>query len=269
MFSDLKQRYGLLKISLLEKWYGGKVNWEVFEEQSKGPPEIEDAIGPIQEYFWENSGLKIDKWIHYLPLYEQYFWKWRGRSPRFLEIGVQNGGSMAMWRNYFGPSATIFGIDIDPRCAAMDGLNGAVRIGSQDDADFLNSVVEEMGGIDIVLDDGSHFQTHVLTSFRTLFPKLSQGGVYFVEDMHTSYFPRWKGGRARHGTFVEYSKRIVDDMHHWYASFPVSVSEMKNAVSGVHFHDSVVVFDKLEVVKPMRVVTGKDSGIVERSSGAR
>ncbi len=83
-----------------------------------------------------------------------------------LEIGVSKGGSLALWRKALGDRATIFGIDIDPKCAEFDGKFAKVRIGSQADASFLKSVVDEMGGVDLVLDDGSHVASHQRASFE-------------------------------------------------------------------------------------------------------
>jgi len=96
---------------------------------------------------------------------------------------------MAVWRKYFGPDALIFGIDIDQRCAVFDGHAGADRIGSQDDPKFLNSIVKEMGGLDVVIDVGSHKAKHRLAGFELLFPLLADGGIYICEDPHASYWP--------------------------------------------------------------------------------
>ena len=57
---------------------------------------------------------RIDKWHHYFEVYERHLARLRSANPTVLEIGVQQGGSMEMWRQYFGGSARIFGIDIDP-----------------------------------------------------------------------------------------------------------------------------------------------------------
>ena len=97
-----------------------------------------------------------------------------------LEIGVAQGGSLALWRKFLGDEAVIFGIDIDPKCAAFDGSGGRVRIGSQDDPKFLRDVAAEMKGIDVVLDDGSHIGRHQRASFDVLFPLLSDGGIYIM-----------------------------------------------------------------------------------------
>jgi hypothetical protein len=94
-------------------------------------------------------------------LYDRYFSPFRGRKTRFLEIGVNKGGSLQLWRKYFGDDAIIFGININPDCEKLNGLAGQVRIGSQIDRPFLESVIKEMGGVDIVLDDGSHHMQHI------------------------------------------------------------------------------------------------------------
>ncbi|MDD2720547.1 MAG: hypothetical protein PHH47_04490 [Gallionella sp.] len=131
----------------------------------------------LVEYFSTNSGGGVHKWHHYIPLYDRYFSAFRGRKVRFLEIGVNAGGSLQMWRKYLGDDAIIFGIDINPDCAKLNGLSGQVRIGSQTDPIFLDSVIKEMGGVDIVLDDGSHHMKHIPVSLKSLFPYLSDGGI--------------------------------------------------------------------------------------------
>ena len=70
----------------------------------------------------------------------------------------------------------IYGIDINPLCKQYNGQSGKVRVGSQDDERFLNSVIDEMGGVDIILDDGSHQMKHIKSSLRILFPRLSKKG---------------------------------------------------------------------------------------------
>lgn len=135
------------------------------------------------------------KWTHYPPAYERELTEFRGKPVRLLELGVHRGGTLLAWRSYFGTQATVFGIDVDPASGVVDGENGvSVRIGSQDDPAFLRAVVAEMGGVDIVIDDGSHQAAHQRTSFTTLFPMLSSGGVYAVEDLHTSYWREYGGG---------------------------------------------------------------------------
>jgi hypothetical protein len=159
---------------------------------------------------------------------------------------------MDMWRWYFGPDAMLFGIDIDPKCAEFDGQSGQIRIGSQDDPDFLRSVVREMGGLDIVIDDGSHDSIHIRKSLDTLFPDLSDDGVYFIEDLHAAYWHSYSGGYRARTSFLEAAKEMIDDMHHWYHDNGLTVASTAGCVGGIHIHDSIVVLEKAGDLPPRR-----------------
>jgi hypothetical protein len=198
-----------------------------------------------------HEGNIVTKWHHYPEIYEEHFSRFRGTGVRFLEIGVSRGGSLDIWRKYFGENATIFGIDIDTDCTQYDGLSGSVRIGSQADADFLTAVVDEMGGVDIVIDDGSHNSRHIRKTLELLFPKLSNGGVYMIEDLHCAYLPRFGGGYRWPWSFTVTIKRLVDDMHHWYHSHGRKHGAISNALYGMHVYDSIVVLDKRLTSQPV------------------
>ncbi len=214
-------------------------------------------LGDLAEIYAGNTGTIVHKWHHYLPLYERYFAAWRNRPVRFLEIGVSKGGSLAMWRKYFGPQAIIFGIDINEACAKFNGVNAQVRIGSQADGAFLNGVVAEMGGLDLVLDDGSHRMEHVEASLDILFPHLTMGGSYMIEDLHTAYWPRWGGGVKEPANFFNSVRRLIDDMHHWCHGGPPRRPALAGKVSGLHIHDSIVVLDKLPIHEPVHSRVGE------------
>jgi hypothetical protein len=153
---------------------------------------------------------------------------------------------MQIWRKYFGPKAIIFGIDIDPACKKFDDGDANVRIGSQADPVFLKSVVSEMGGLDIVIDDGSHVANHQKTSFDVLFPLLSEGGMYLCEDLQTSYWEVYHdGGYQRPGTFIELSKQLVDDLHAWYHNHrQVALANAAESINSITFYDGLVVIEK-------------------------
>jgi hypothetical protein len=209
--------------------------------------------GDLARIYAENKGYLVHKWHHYIPLYERYFGPYRGKPVRFLEIGVSKGGSLQMWRQYFGPDAVIFGVDINPECAQLNGLAGQVRIGSQDDPAFLASVVEEMGGVDIILDDGSHQMAHIPVTLKALFPLLNQGGLYMIEDLHTAYWETFGGAyRSPQNFFSTVVQDLIDDMHHWYHKDGQKRPEISDFCPAVHVHDSIVVLEKQRVQKPSR-----------------
>jgi hypothetical protein len=118
-----------------------------------------------------------------------------------------------------------------------------VVLGDQADRGFLESVVERHGPFDIIVDDGGHTMEQQITSIETLFPSLVDGGVYIVEDCHTSYWDEFGGGLRRDGSFVEWSKARIDDLHGYHQPAPVHETWTEH-VDGIHWYDSVVVFDK-------------------------
>lgn len=199
----------------------------------------------LEDFFFFGEHRIINKWWHYFEVYHQYFQKYRGRAVRILEIGVAKGGSLQMWRHYFGEKAVIVGIDIDSSCMQYEEENIHVCVGSQDDPDFLKKVCGEFGPFDVVLDDGSHVVKHQINSFRILFPLLKNGGIYLCEDTHTSYWPSF-GGKLQGNTFIEFAKNLVDELHYQHIEqedeklFP----QFRNQIRGIHFYDSMVVFEK-------------------------
>ena len=144
----------------------------------------------------------------------------------------------------------IFGIDINDSCRQYDGIDGQVRIGSQDDPNFLEKVILEMGGIDIVLDDGSHIMRHVRQTLEIAFPKVSPGGVYMIEDLHTAYWPKYGGGLNAKANFFNYVRELTDDMHGWYHHGKVRHPTISKSCTGIHLHDSICVLEKGQVHPP-------------------
>lgn len=211
--------------------------------------------GDLLRMFTEHQGPIVHKWHHYLPLYDRYFAKYRNRPVRFLEIGVAKGGSLQLWRNYFGGDALIYGIDIDPNCAVFDGQAGHVRIGSQDDPEFLSGVIDEMGGVDVVLDDGSHEMAHIAASYRVLFPRLTVGGLYMIEDLHTAFWDKWGGGLNEPANYFNTLREMVDDLHVWYHG--QGAREGEPGVVGIHIHDSIAVLEKDRVYRPVHSKLGR------------
>lgn len=208
------------------------------------------------------------KWWHYFSIYEKVIGPLRGKPIRFLEIGVYKGGSLEMWRKYLHPESVIVGLDIDPTCAAFDrpadGLH--VRIGDQSDVGFLKSVVEEFGRFDIVLDDGSHFNSHLIKSFDYLFLNgLQDTGIYIAEDTHTNFWPNY---RDRGYSFIDLCKDLVDWSHAHYIDHrgvvpftvghenrvtEISMSRIGAEIEEIRFLDSIVIIQR-NATRPLPTV---------------
>ena len=204
------------------------------------------AANPLAEYYFNNPGRLIHKWHHYFDIYHRHFEAFRHRSPVVVEVGVFHGGSLEMWRKYFGPGARIVGIDVDPRCRQFEGDSINILIGDQADRNFLGQVRALVPHVDIVIDDGGHTMEQQITTFEELYPHVQPHGVYLCEDLHTSYRPGWGGGSGRPGTFVALAKRQIDLLNAWHSEEPgvLDVTEVTRSTQSIHFYDSVVVFEK-------------------------
>ena len=194
--------------------------------------------------FLSNDAQQIWKWKHYFPIYERFFQEFVYKTVTFLEIGIASGGSLQMWKRYFGPHATIIGIDILPECKACEEDQIAVRIGAQQDTTFLQSILDEFGPPDIVLDDGSHLMSHMLKTFEFLYPKVAKNGIYMVEDLHTAYWEEYEGGYRRMGTFIERCKDLLDELNADHSRNQLPPTEFTRTTLGMHFYDSVAVFER-------------------------
>jgi hypothetical protein len=185
----------------------------------------------------------------YAQHYAQHFQPLRFKRLNLLEIGVGGyshptlgGQSLRMWEAYF-PNSRIWGIDLYDK-QALEEPRIRIFQGSQDDPDFLRRVASEIGGLDIVIDDGSHVNAHVITAFRTLFPLLNPEGIYVVEDTQASYWPGL-GGSSQElnspATTMGFFKSLVDGInHHEFIRPGYTPSYFDRHIVAVHFYRNLV-----------------------------
>lgn len=215
--------------------------------------------------------LQCDKFEHYFPLYEQWFSKFVNKSPKILEIGVQFGGSAEMWRKYFGPGTLVCGVDIAPRCKETEYLK--LYVGDQGSEEFWDNTFlkNNISNFDIIIDDGSHNNPHQILTLKKTFNLLKDGGIYWCEDTHTSYYPNNirdidDGGLLNPKSFIEYTKKLVDVVNQKHTRSAVDIGNfdgpkldsellvLHKNMQGIHFYDSVVVIEKGTPVNFNRVI---------------
>ena len=216
-------------------------------------------MNDLYSFFLQRRNTRpMHKWHHYFEVYERHFGRFRHTSPAVLEIGVGGGGTLEMWRGYFGAGARIYGIDTDPTAKRNEDIATKVYIGDQADRDFLRELRREVGVLDIVIDDGGHRANQQITSFEELYPALSETGVYLVEDTHTAlwggpYNNRQDGqnilsfAAARCAQLMEWSGRrenfrqLMTDQNVLLAD---RASEFCRTTKAITFYDSIVVFER-------------------------
>lgn len=213
-------------------------------------------MNPLENFVASRQTRDIHKWTNYFEVYERHLSAFRGQPLVMLEIGVCEGGSLKMWRSYFGESATLIGADINEACRAFADTRIHIEIGDQEDPSFLERLASTYGPFDIVLDDGGHTMKQQIVTIETLFPHVKEGGVFIVEDTHTSYWPGF--GITEHEPFMEYAKRLVDKINGWFVvSAKDPVTDWTRTVRGLHFYPSVVVLEKGTVTEPRPVRSGE------------
>jgi hypothetical protein len=215
---------------------------------------------PLYAHFLANrSGAVLDKWIHYFPIYTRHLDRFRNLPVRVLEIGVYRGGGLDMWSRYLGPEAKLVGLDIDD--AAVRAVRGKfpVVLGDQEDPEVLRRISEEYGPFDVIIDDGGHTMGQQIVTAETLFPMLVEGGVFIVEDTHTSYWSEFGGALKGDHTFIEWSKNRIDDLHSRHEPRIEPNSVWATEVNGMHIYDSVVVLEKKHRFRPFNEVAGTSS----------
>ena len=202
------------------------------------------------DVFRAHQGYACFKWTQYPFIYDQIFARYldAGKPVRMLEIGVLNGGSLEVWKKSLPPGSEVHGLDIDPKCQALEFSAGIhFHLGNATDDALMNRLFAGME-FDIILDDGSHECTDVISTFLNLFAKVRPGGIYIVEDLHTSYMDTWGYGLLYKSSSVEFFKRFIDVLHGDYLSreqfmqakdFLPLMTRFHWEIAGISFYDSI------------------------------
>lgn len=208
--------------------------------------------------FFENYEHRlIHKWMHYFEIYDRHFSKFRNKPISLIEFGVWQGGSLQMWKNYFGTQALIYGVDIDPRCTSLGEENITIIMGNQEDRASLRDIKKSLPKFDIIIDDGGHTMMQQIITFEEMYEHLKDGGVYLCEDLHTSYWGGFGGGYRNPNSFIEYSKRLIDQLNAWYSQEAgFTVDEFTRNAFSLHYYDSIMVIEKRGMVAPNNRMRG-------------
>ena len=185
----------------------------------------------------------------FIQLYEKYFEPFRNLKINILEIGVENGDSLRIWREYF-PNANICGIDIAKKNFIIK--NTDILMGDQSDPKFLKLLIDKYKNFDIVIDDGSHQSKHIIESFKYLFPHLNFNGLYVIEDLQTSYFPRYGGSRInlnKKNSSMNFIKSLTDSINYEKNNRPFfKKNNFEGIIKSIYFHQNIAFILKGESV---------------------
>ena len=173
----------------------------------------------------------------YFDSYDYFFNDYIGKEITFVEIGVLAGGSLFMWRDYFGPKARIIGIDFNPNAKKWEEHGFEIFIGSQSDEEFWNNFKSKVGNIDLLLDDGGHTYEQQIITTELLLETINDGGLLVIEDKHSSYM---KNYGPRKYSFIEYTKNKIDALNMRFKD--ISEQKCERRFWSIEFVESMVAF---------------------------
>lgn len=173
----------------------------------------------------------------YFNVYDHLFASYKNKKIIFVEIGVLDGGSLFMWRDFFGPKARIIGIDINPNVKIFEKYGFEILIGNQEDKEFWNKFKKKIGKIDILLDDGGHTYRQQIVTVESMVDNIKDGGIIVVEDTHTSYL---KGYGSSKFTFINYVKNLIDKINNRFHE--LNKKFLNNKFWSIEIFESFIVF---------------------------
>ena len=230
----------LEQLDAVRRGYTSALSWRDHAAREEGP----DRANPLRTFFdARTQGRGIWKWDHYFDVYDRHFHQFRGRDVHVLEIGIYSGGSLEMWKDYFGPRCQVYGVDIEPACQAYEGDSVKVFIGDQADRSFWQRFRSEAPALDIVIDDGGHLLEQQIVTLEELLPHLQPGGVYLCEDVHGAFngFASYVHGLAHQLNAFELAE---DDPDNNERRSVCKTTEFQSAVQAIHLYPFVTVIER-------------------------
>jgi hypothetical protein len=207
-----------------------------FQSPPEGMPK--ESPSRFRDFFnSRTTGRGIWKFNHYFDIYERHLSRFAGKPVHLVEVGVYSGGSLEMWRDYFGQHCRIYGVDIQKACEAYANEYTSIFIGDQSDPAFWTRFRHMVPTVDILIDDASHRPEHQIATLEAMLPHLRPGGVYICEDTH-----------GLHNGFTAYAHGLTKSLNAMD-----SVSPFQAAISSIHFYPYMVVIEKA----PARVTSLK------------
>ena len=203
---------------------------------------MNDNFQKLSIYKLFNKSKKYSiKWSSYFQVYEKIFSHYRNKKIKFVEIGVANGGSLFMWKKYFGKKAKIIGIDLNPKAKKLEKNGFKIYIGNQSDKKFWKNFYKKEGKVDLILDDGGHKNLQQISTVHHSLPYIKDGGKIVVEDTGTSYVKKEFNNPSKY-SFINYAKNVIDAIHRRSPLLKKELNFYSKKIFLVEFFESIVVF---------------------------
>jgi hypothetical protein len=200
---------------------------------------------------FEKSPYFSTKYKSYFSVYDKLFSEYRGQALTFIEVGVLQGGSLFMWRDFFGPKARIIGIDLNPDAKRWEEHGFEIFIGDQSQPHFWESFSKKVPSFDILLDDGGHTNLQQLVTLFEMSKIVNPQGLIVIEDTHTSYQKEF--GNPGRLSFINVSKRLIDNLNLHFDN-PGAKKVHPDHILSIEYFESIVAFKFGAVTKDLNSI---------------
>jgi len=229
------------------------------KDLSKESLEINSKLRLFQIYKnLKHVSLKCDT---YFSAYEEMFSRYVEKEITFVEVGVLHGGSLFMWKEYFGKKARIIGIDLNPKAKELEKHGFEIFIGSQSDKNFWDNFYSKVGKIDILLDDGGHTNDQQIVTLSETINNINNGGLIVVEDVHTSYMKKF--GNPSKYSLINYSKYLIDVVNSRFSETKLKINNNhRKKIYSISYYESIVAI-KIDSKKSIEtsILKNNDNGL--------
>jgi len=193
----------------------------------------------LLKYFKSSPKYSI-KWNNYFGIYENIFKKYINKKITFVEVGIGSGGSLFMWRKFFGSKARIIGIELNPEAKKLEKHGFEIFIGDQADPIFWKKFFKKVGKINILLDDGGHKNIQQITTFMESIKFIKDDGKIIVEDTHTSYMKKKGFKNPSKYSFINFCFFLVENLHRRNPMTNKNLNYFSKKIKQINFYDSIV-----------------------------
>ena len=183
------------------------------------------------------------KWSNYFDIYEKIFNKYIDKKIKVVEIGIGDGGSLFMWKNFFGKKAKIIGVELNPEAKKLEKFGFKIYNGDQSSQIFWKNFYKKIGKVDILVDDGGHTNLQQVTTLMESINYINHGGMIVIEDTHTSYMKNKGFKNPSKFSFINFSTSLIENLHRRSPMLKKELNIFSKKISSIEYYDSITVIN--------------------------
>ncbi len=182
------------------------------------------------------------KWNNYFEIYEKLLSKFKNKKITIVEVGVGDGGSLYMWKSFFGKKSRVIGIELNPDSKKLKKDGFEIFIGDQSDKEFWRKFYKRVGKIDVLIDDGGHTNIQQITTLVESIKFIKDNGLIIIEDTHTSFMKKKGFGNPSNYSLINFSSSLIENIHRRNPNLLKKMNDFSKKIYSIEYFDSIVAF---------------------------